>query len=226
MRDVPIKSAQRIGSGDEVESLSDAVDLRPAQHRLSADVEPSCADWRGPRFAEIDAQIRAEDERRQNNPQPKRKPRRRSAPHLPAGLIKEITHLARAMKRKYALLFLTDAKLKERAARWFRSQLPPWGKRGAQGYDEVTFAIELLRKFRRHYARQYPDEKPPQIGKRVWKRICLEVLRDYSAMTETAQRDAREKLRGRVRDRLNKQRRARRESMPFNFPPVTSSQSV
>jgi len=194
--------------------------MRPtSEHRLSADVERSSQGWRSPRFAELDAQIRAEAERHQNRPQ--RKPRHRSTPPMPRALRKEITRLARELRREHAPLFLNDPKLKDRAARLFRSQLPPWGKRGARGYDGVTTGIQLLRKFRRRYARQYPDEKPHQIGKRAWKRICPEVIPSYGAMTEQEQRDAREGLRVRVRDRLNKRRRrAGRKTGPTNFPPV------
>ena len=189
-----------------------------AEQRLSADVEQSRQEWRSARFAELDAQIRAEAGQRQNRPQPKPTPRRQFIPPLPWALRKEITHLARELRRKHAPLFITDPKLKDRAARWLRSQLPPWGKRGARGYDDVTAAIQLLREFRRHYARQYPDEKPHQIGKRAWKRIYPEVIPNYGAMTEQEQRDAREGIRIRVRDRLNKRRRhAGRKTGPRIF---------
>lgn len=198
-----------------------------SEHRLSDDVERSGQEWRSPRFAELDAQIRAEAERHHNRPQPKRKLRRRSAPPLPGALRKEITHVARELRRKHSRLFMTDRKLKDRAARLFRSQLPPWGKRGAHGYGAVTTAIQLLRKFRWHYAQQYAHEKPHQIGKRVWKRICPEVIPNYGAMTEQEQRDAREELRVRVRDRLNKRRRrGGRKTGPANSPSVNPSQSV
>jgi hypothetical protein len=202
--------------------------MRPtSEHGLSTHVERSLQEWRSPRFAELDGQIRAEAGRHQNRPRPKRKPRPRSAPPLPGALRKEITHLARGLRRKHSRLFINDPKLKDRAARLFRSQLPPWGKRGARGYDDVTTAIQLLRKFRWHYARQYPDEKPHQIGKRVWKRICPEVIPSYGAMAEQDQRDAREGLRTRVRDRLNKRRRrAGRKTESANSPPVQPSQSV
>jgi hypothetical protein len=202
--------------------------MRPtSEQRLRADVERSAQDWRSPRFAELDAQIRAEAERYKDRPQPKGKPRHRSAPPMPGALRKEITHLARELRREHAPLFLNDPKLKDRAARLFRSQLPPWGKRGARGYDDVTTGIQLLRKFRRRYALQYPDEKPHQIGKRAWKRICPEVIPSYGAMTEQEQRDAREGLRVRVRDRLNKRRRrAGRKTGSANSPPVHPSQSV
>jgi len=200
--------------------------LGPLGQRLGADDERSCQ-GRSSRFAELDAQIRAESERHQNRPHPRPKPRRRSAPHLPAVLRKKITHFAFALRREHSPLFISDPKLKDRAARLFRSQLPPWGKRGARGYDDVTTAIQLLCRFRRHYGRQYPDEKPPQTGKRVWKKISPEVIPNYGAMTEQEQRDAREDLRIRVRDRLNKQRRrAGRKTGPANSPPVHPSQSV
>jgi len=141
-------------------------------------------------------------------------------------LRKEITRLARELGCEHAPFFMTDPKLKDRAARLFRSLLPPWGKRGAHGHDDVTAAIQLLRKFRWHYARQYPDEKPHQTGKRARKRICPVVIPNYGAMTDQERRDAREGLRVRVRDRLNKRRRAGRKTGSANSPPVHPSQSV
>jgi len=103
---------------------------------------------------------------------------------------------------------MSDPKLKDRAARWFRSHLPPWGRRGGRGYDDVTAAIDLRDRFGRGFSRLYPDEKPHQIGKRVWKHICLHVNPDYAVMSEQQQRDYRDVLRGRVRDRLNKRKRS------------------
>ena len=71
---------------------------------------------RSPRFAELDAKIRAEAEQRQNSPHPKRKPRRRSTSPLPAAVRKEITRAARELNRQYCQLFKADPKLKDRAA--------------------------------------------------------------------------------------------------------------
>jgi hypothetical protein len=202
MRDAPIKSD--LGTN--------------ADQELDASVWRSRENERSPRFAELDAQIQAEDERRQNMPRSRLNPRRQDNP-LPAAVCNEITHLARELQRTHGRLFIIDPKLKVHAARWFRSQLPPWGKPGARGYGQVTAAIELLGRFRRGFARLYPNERPPQIGKRVWKLICLRVIPGYEAMTEQEQRDAREKLQKRVRDRLSKRKRyAQRKTVRSNSP--------
>jgi len=218
MRDAPLN--QGISSRSKLASPPDAGDAQPAVHRPSAEVRPSRPEWRSPRLAELDAQIRAESEKHQNRPQPKQTPRRRSNP-LPAAVRNEITRFARELGRQHSRLFINDPKLKGRAAVCLRSQLPPWGKPGVRGHDDVTLAIGLRRNLRRHYAREYPDEKPPQIGKRVWKQICPKVITNFDGMNVTKQREASDDLIGRVRDRVNKRKRsARRKTAASNSPPV------
>jgi hypothetical protein len=200
-------------------------DPQPAEHHTSADLGSSLQAWRSPRFGELDAQIAAEAERYLDKRQ-KLNPPRQSNP-LPPAVHQEVTRLAQELKRDHSLLFINDPKLRDRAARCFRSQLPPFGQPGAPGYNDVTAAIELLSRLRRDYARLYPHEKPHQIGKRVWKRICLEVIPNYGTITEREQRDTCQRLQRRVRDRLNKRKRsARLKTAPGNSPPVSPSQSV
>ena len=192
MRDAPIKSDQQNASG-ELE--------RPAN-------------------TDFHSQLPADAEMHRNKPQLKGRPRRRPNP-LPARLLSDITHFARELRSQHGWLFTTDPKLKDRAAGYLRSQLPPWGKPGARGHDDVTTAIGLRRKLRRHYAHQYPNEKPHQIGKRVWKLICPKVIRDFDALDLTRQREARDDLRVRVLDRLNKRKRsALRKIIPAGSPSV------
>lgn len=100
------------------------------------------------RFAELDAQIQAQAERRHGRPKQKHKLHRRSHAGIPAVVRKEITRLARELNRKHHQLFIVDHKLKDSAARLLRSLLPPKRKRGRPGMDSVTKAIQLRARFR------------------------------------------------------------------------------
>lgn len=103
----------------------------------------TCNESRDPRFAELDAKIDAGEAARQQRPDVVRKPkRRRSGPRLPAVVRKEIARFARELRQQWRL-FLADPKLKDRAARFLRSLLPPKCKRGRPGIDSVTKAIRL-----------------------------------------------------------------------------------
>ena len=156
------------------------------------------AEYRDPRFAELDALIQVDAERRQHRPQPKRRSRRRSDPGIPAAVRKEITWLARELNQQYRDRFISDPKLKDRTSRLLRSLLPPKPRRrGRPGIPSVTVAIRLLQQFRR----QYPRER----GEEIWRRIYPKAIPRFDAMTEAAQNDARHVLRERVRWR----RRAR-----------------
>src|SRR5215469_12659359 len=82
------------------------------------------AEYRIDRFAELDAQIQAEDDqRRAAAATPKR--RRRQEPNVPAAMCKEITQSCGLLRRKHRALFMADPKLKDRAARLFRNLLLP-----------------------------------------------------------------------------------------------------
>jgi hypothetical protein len=151
------------------------------------------------RFAELDAQIRADAER-QDRPEPNRKPRRRSTARLPAAMCKEITSFAKELNRQHGQLFTSDPKLKDHAARLLRSVLPPRPRRrGRPGIDSVTKAIGLLAKLRK----QYPAEPWPKI----WQRIHPKAIPNYAGMTPTEQDDASQVLRQRVRWRLRDRKR-------------------
>ena len=164
-------------------------------------------EYRAPRIAELDAQIRAQAEEDQNRPRPKRKskPRGRSTPPLPAAVRKETTRFARGLNRRYGQPLRADPKLRDRVARLLRSLLLPRpSRRGRPGFDSVTRAIALLKRFRR----QHPGEKPEE----RWRSICLEVIPNYAGMTKLQQGDARVKLIARVKDRIKKRKRRARRS--------------
>jgi hypothetical protein len=156
---------------------------------------------RDPRFAELDAQIEAEQATRRQTPAPKPKRRRRPGPRLPASVRKEIARFARELRRQHRKFFTADPKLKDRAARFLRSLLPPKRKRGRPGIDSVTKAIRLRQRFRQ----QYPGEKPEQI----WKRIYPEAIPGYASMDRERQKAERLLLRERVRSRRHRQRNHR-----------------
>jgi hypothetical protein len=152
---------------------------------------------RDPRFAELDAQIKASVADRQQRPATRKRKRQRAGPALPREIRKDITQFARELKRQHRHLFTADPKLKDRAARFLRSLLPPQRKRGRPGLDSVTRAIRLLKQFRR----QFPHESPTTI----WQRIYPQAIPNYDAMTKVAQKDARGTLRERVRWRQRRQ---------------------
>src|SRR5215831_9878958 len=104
---------------------------------------------RDPRFAELDAQIDADEAaRHQPTRAPKPKRRRRSGPRPPVAVRREITRCAQEL-RQHRKLFMADPKLKDRTARFLRSLLPPQRKRGRPGLPSVSKAILLLRTFSR-----------------------------------------------------------------------------
>jgi hypothetical protein len=111
---------------------------------------------------------------------------------MPPEVRKEIAQVARQLKRNHRALFIADPKLKDRVSRLLRSLLPPQPRRrGRPGRPDVTKAIRLLREFRR----QYPNERPSQ----HWARVYPLVIPGYGEMSPVQQKDARERLRERVR---------------------------
>lgn len=154
---------------------------------------------RDPRFAELDVQIEAENEaRQQKSTAPKPNRRRRPGPRLPAVVRKEITQCARQL-RQHQRLFKADAKLKDRAARVLRSMLPPKRKRGRPGIPGVTQAILLLKQLQR--------ERPEQQPKERWQQVYRKVISDYTGLTRDQQRAQEVLLREQVRSRRNQQRK-------------------
>jgi hypothetical protein len=154
---------------------------------------------RDTRFAELDAQIEAEAESHHQRTPSKSKRRRRSGPRLPAAVRKEITLCVRQL-RKHRTFFVEDEKLKDRAARFLHSLLPPKRKRGRPGLASVTKASMLRRKLRK----VYPDDKPEQI----WKKIYPEAIPGYAAMHQERQKAERILLRERVRSRTTQQKQS------------------
>lgn len=153
-------------------------------------------EYRCPRFAELDAQIKAQAPVRAHAAaKPNGRRPRKHAPLTPKQLRKETAEFARALKKRYPKQFTSDRKLKERVARLLKSMLPPKPRRrGRPGIDSVTEAIAKLRKLER----EHPDERPAH----RWHRIYAEVIPNYARMNEHHQKQARSVLRERVRSRL------------------------
>jgi ribosomal protein L20 len=164
---------------------------------------------RAPRFAELDAQIQAETEGRQDRPQRKRRPRRPSTSRLPAAVRKEVTRFARGLNRQHGQQFRADPKLKDRVTRFLRSLLLPRARRrGRPGIPSVTKALALLKKYRR----KHPGDKPANI----WKRVYPETIPNHAGMNDHQRRHAQEVLRERVRWRLRDRKRRARKVRPEN----------
>ena len=171
----------------------------PPQIQVFGAPEQQCPDSS---IAQLDAPIQADAERRKNRPQPKRSRRRRSDPGIPSPVRKKITRLARELNRQQRQSFITDPKLKDRAARLLRSLLPPKPRRrGRPGRTDVTQALRLLKRFKP----QYPEEKPVNL----WARVYPIVIPGYGAMNQQEKRHAKAELRERVRWRKRSRQRTR-----------------
>jgi hypothetical protein len=146
-----------------------------------------------PRFAELDAQVEARKAERNHVAAVPRenKPPRPPSPLLPKEVRKELATFARKLKRGYRQLFASNPVYRKRAGQFLTALLPPKPRRGRPGRVDVTEAIRLLELF----SRQYPNELPAE----HWARVYPLVIPGYDEMNAVQQRDARERLRERVR---------------------------
>jgi hypothetical protein len=114
---------------------------------------------------------------------------------LPRPIRKEIAAFARKLAREHRALFASDRIYRKRAGQFLTALLPPKPRRrGRPGRPDVTMAIRLLKVFER----QFPNERPAE----HWARMYRQVIAGYHRMNPVEQRDARERLRERVRWRL------------------------
>jgi hypothetical protein len=172
----------------------------PQMEMPEQQVDPQQPEFRDPRFAELDEQLQAQTANRASA-KPAAQKRRRSSPTIPRALLKDIVRAARELRKRHGALFIADANLRDRAARLFRSMLPPKPRRrGRPALDSVTVATRLLRRLKRLYA----DEKPSQI----WARIYPVVIPNYESLSATEKKDAGLLLRNRVRSRRNRRRQS------------------
>ena len=113
-------------------------------------------------------------------------------PGLPPPLRKEIAALALKLSREHRALFAADPMYRKRAGQFLTALLPPKPRRrGRPGRPDVTKAIRLLR----HFTHQFPNERPAE----HWAKMYPLVIPNYDALNDVEQKDARERLRERVR---------------------------
>jgi hypothetical protein len=153
------------------------VDAMASRVGSDSSIEP-----RDPRFAELDAQIKADQAIQQRRTAPKAKRQRRQAgPRIPATVRKEVSRCARQL-RKHGKLFFADDQLKNRVARVLRSMLPPKRKRGRPGNPMLTKAILLLKKLQHEYQEQERKD--------LWQQVYRQVIPDYANLPREQQRGA------------------------------------
>jgi hypothetical protein len=156
--------------------------------------------FRDPRFAELDAQIKAQAANRVRA-KPTAHNRRKTSP-IPRELLKDIVRLGSELRKRHGALFATDPKLRDRAARLFRSLLPPKPRRrGRPALDSVTIATRMLRSAKQLYS----NEKPAQ----TWARIYPAAIPQWETLSPAEKQGAALQLRNRVRSRRNRRRQAR-----------------
>ncbi len=124
--------------------------------------------------------------------------RRRTSPSaqkpLPVELVTDIMAAARKVVEQHELSFLADRKLKDRAARLFRTVLPPRpGRPGRKRIANVTLAVRLQRRLKR----ENPDAKPEQI----WARVYPKAIPNYQSLTSETRWNEQRRLRDRVHSR-------------------------
>jgi hypothetical protein len=104
----------------------------------------------------------------------------------------EIAAFARKLAREHRALFASAPIYRKRAGQFLTALLPPKPRRrGRPGRSDVTQAIQLLRRFRR----EFPNDQPVE----HWARVYPLTIPGYAEMNPIEQRDARERLRERVR---------------------------
>src|SRR5262249_49076618 len=87
---------------------------------------------------------------------------------IPSDLARDIIAAAQMVRDRHNGLFIADRRLKDRAARLFRTMLPPRPRRpGRKKIASVTLAIRLLRKLRR----EHPTLTPEQIWAKVYPKV-------------------------------------------------------
>src|SRR5262249_20608926 len=119
------------------------------------------------------------------------KARRIPRSDLPREVRTELAQFARKLARQFKSLFASDPLYGKRAGQFLTALLPPKPRRrGRPGIRSVTVAIRLLQQLKR----DYPNERPAE----RWQRIYLQVIPNYTGMSEVEKSDARAQLRQRV----------------------------
>ncbi len=126
-----------------------------------------------------------------------------AAARLPDTLRGEVIEYARLLARRYRALFEADPKLRDRATRLFRRELPPKSRRpGRPQQPSVAAAIRL----RKQFHQQFPDQSPQE----RWERIAQAAIPGYGDLPPYRQSQERARLRKRVKACERQRRRRRR----------------
>lgn len=126
-----------------------------------------------------------------------------AAARLPEALRGEVIEYARLLARRHRAVFEADPKLRDRATRLFRRELPPKSRRpGRPQQPSVTAAIRL----RKQFHQQFPDPSPQE----GWERIAQAAIPGYGDLPPYRQSQERARLRQRVKACERQRRRRRR----------------
>ena len=130
-------------------------------------------------------------------PQPassRRDKRRSVSPALPADLAKDVIAAAQGIRDRHKELFRADRKMKDRAARLFRTLLPPRpGRPGRKPITSVTVAMRLHAKLTK--------ELPTAIAEQIWAKIYPKAIPNYASLSNEERWIAQHQLRDRVHSR-------------------------
>jgi hypothetical protein len=126
---------------------------------------------------------------------------------LPVELVTDIVALARTLRERHELLFFADRKLKDRAARLFRTVLPPRpGRPGRKRIANVTLAIRLQRRLKLENPTARPDK--------IWAKVYPMAIPNYATLTNEARWIEQRRLRDRVHSRKRQQKRSQELKLP------------
>ena len=128
------------------------------------------------------------------------KARGRRKDSIPPELQEAINRFAAELTITHNFVLTATPRLRYRLARLLASKLPPAARRsGRPGRQDVSEAIRLRTKLRR-------TEPNPR---RIWEKICIAVIPDYELLPEWDRKEAKRRLRERVRWRLAARARRR-----------------
>lgn len=141
-----------------------------------------------------------------------RKKHRNQQPGVPVEIVKDVVAAAQVIRDNHKAAFLADRKLKDRAARLFRTLLPPRPRRpGRKPLASVTVAIRLVQRFKS----EDPVAKPEQI----WAKVYPKAIPNYASLANEVRWNEQRRLRERVHGRKRQQQRDRKkEQRPPDKP--------
>jgi hypothetical protein len=137
---------------------------------------------------------------------------------MPAHLAGDILTAAQGIRDRHKELFTADRKLKDRAARLFRTVLPPRPSRpGRKRIASVTIAIRLLRKLKR----EDPNVRP----ERLWANVYPKAIPNYASLPNEVRWNEQRRLRDRVHGRKRQQQKRRKKTPRVSRPELLSGRA-